>query len=88
MESPTESTTETPSRHAYPEGRIATSIERQTAQHIPSDTFLWAAGAAIVTSLVLKTQKRETDALFVGQWVPTLLLLGVYNKMVKLLGSD
>jgi hypothetical protein len=26
--------------------------------------------------------------MFVGHWVPTLLLLGVYNKLVKLHGSD
>jgi len=25
---------------------------------------------------------------FVGQWVPSLLLLGVYNKIVKVAGSD
>ena len=25
---------------------------------------------------------------FIGQWVPTLLLLGVYNKIVKVMGSD
>jgi len=24
----------------------------------------------------------------VGQWAPTLLILGIYNKMVKLHGSD
>ncbi len=36
-------------------------IERQTAK-LPSDTFLWAAGASIIGSLVLKSMKRETDA--------------------------
>ena len=25
---------------------------------------------------------------FVGQWAPTFLILGLYNKMVKQLGSD
>jgi hypothetical protein len=74
-------------QHAYPEGKIATAIERQTAK-VPSDVFLWAAGASIAGSLMLKAMKRDTDALFVGQWVPTFLLLGVYNKMVKLMGSD
>jgi hypothetical protein len=74
-------------QHAYPEGKIATAIERQTAK-VPSDVFLWAAGASIAGSLMLKTMKRDTDALFVGQWVATFLLLGVYNKMVKLMGSD
>jgi hypothetical protein len=30
-------------------------------------------------------QKRAN---FVGQWAPTFLILGLYNKMVKLHGSD
>ncbi len=75
-------------RHAYPEGKFATAIERRTAQHLPSDLFMWAAGAAIATSLILKLKGRSHESLFVGQWVPTLLLFGVYNKMVKLLGSE
>ncbi len=73
--------------HAYPEGKVAAMIERQTARMLPSDAFLWAAGASIIGSLLLKSQKRDTDALFVGQWAPTFLLLGLYNKMVKILGS-
>jgi hypothetical protein len=27
-------------------------------------------------------------SVFVGQWAPTLLVLGLYNKLVKQLGSD
>lgn len=75
-------------RHPYPEGKVATAIERQTARLLPSDLFLWAAGASIAASLALKLQKRNHEALFVAQWAPTLLLFGVYNKMVKLLGSE
>ncbi len=75
-------------RHPYPEGKVATMIERQTAKLLPSDAFMWAAGASIAAALILKLQKRDHEALFVGQWAPTLLLFGVYNKMVKLLGSD
>jgi hypothetical protein len=71
----------------HSEGRVARAIEEQTAK-LPSDTFLWAAGAAIVGSLVLKCSGENEKALFVGQWVPTLLILGVYNKLVKQLGSD
>lgn len=71
----------------HTEGRMAKKIETQTAK-LPSDTFLWAAGGSILGSLALKAMNREEDANFVGQWVPTLLILGLYNKMVKLLGSD
>jgi hypothetical protein len=77
--------TEVEGRHS--EGKVAKAIEQQTAR-MPSDWFLWAAGASIATSLALKVSGREKDALFVGQWAPTFLLLGVYNKMVKLHGSD
>ncbi len=69
------------------EGPVATAIERQTAR-VPSDTFLWAAGASIAGSLVLQMMNRKEDAIFVGQWAPTFLILGMYNKLVKLHGHD
>lgn len=31
---------------------------------------------------------RAPLAVFIGQWVPTLLLFGIYNKIVKVGGSD
>ncbi len=74
-------------QHVYPEGKLASAIERQTAK-LPSDIFLWAAGASILGSLILKSAKREHEALFVGQWAPTLLLLGIYNKLVKVHGTE
>ena len=75
----------TPPEHR--EGVVAKTIEQQTAK-LPSDTFLWLAGGSIATSLALKFMGRDTDALFVGQWAPTFLILGLYNKLVKVAGSD
>ena len=57
-------------------------VENRMAK-IPADTFLWAAGLSLVGSLAMKILHRENDAQFVGQWVPTLLILGLYNKMTK-----
>jgi hypothetical protein len=75
----------TPIQHA--EGSVARTIEQQTAK-LPSDLFLWTALGSIGGSLAfLAAGKRET-ANFVGQWVPTILILGLYNKLVKQLGSD
>jgi hypothetical protein len=71
----------------HSEGVLARIIEDQTAK-LPSDVFLWAAGASIVGSLALKTMGKDQDALFVGQWAAPFLLLGVYNKIVKVAGSD
>ena len=31
---------------------------------------------------------RREDGLFVGQWAAPFLLIGVYNKLVKVAGSD
>jgi hypothetical protein len=69
------------------EGSVARMIEQQTVK-IPSDIFLWAAGASIVGSLTLEALGEEHKALFVGQWAPTFLILGLYNKLVKLHGSE
>jgi hypothetical protein len=37
---------------------------------------------------MLQSAGRQHEALFVGQWAPTLLILGLYNKLVKVAGSD
>lgn len=71
----------------HTEGKIAKLIEDQTAK-LPSDLFLWTAGAAIATSLVLQIVGRKPKSLFFGQWVAPFLLLGLYNKLVKLEGHD
>jgi hypothetical protein len=70
-----------------PEGPVARTIEQQTAQ-MPSDWFLWAAVGSIATSLMLQISGKQQASTFVGQWAPTFLILGVYNKLVKQLGSD
>jgi hypothetical protein len=69
------------------EGTVARTIEQQTAK-LPSDTFLWAAMGSIGLSLTMMLTGQEKKAQFIGQWAPTLLILGLYNKMVKLHGSD
>ncbi len=74
-------------RIEHREGTVARSIEQQTAK-LPSDTFLWAALASMGISLALELMGKDHKANFVGQWAPSLLILGLYNKMVKLQGSD
>jgi len=69
------------------EGKVATAIEEQTAK-LPSDLFLWAALGSMAASLTLKIMSKKHTALFVGQWAAPFLLLGIYNKLVKLEGHD
>ena len=69
------------------EGPVARTIEEQTAK-LPSDIFLWAALGSIGVSAALQLAGKQKVSLFVGQWVAPFLLLGVYNKIVKVAGSD
>jgi len=41
-----------------------------------------------VGALALKLLGRHATANFVGEWAPTILMLGLYNKIVKVLGSE
>jgi hypothetical protein len=71
----------------HKEGPVARMIEEQTAK-LPSDLFLWAALGSMGVSLTLKLMGQKHTALFVGQWAPSFLLLGLYNKIVKTEGHD
>jgi hypothetical protein len=71
----------------HTEGTVARTIEEQTAK-LPSDLFLWAAVGSIGVSLILELSGSEEKSRFVGQWVAPFLLLGLYNKIVKVAGSD
>ncbi len=73
-------------RPEYREGPIARAIEKRTAK-LPSDTFLWAAVACMAGSAVMQTIGQKHISLFIGQWAPTILLMGLYNKLVKVAGS-
>jgi hypothetical protein len=85
------------------EGKVARGIEKRTAK-LPSDLFLWMAGGAIIGSAALqilgggrkmgpfgrkeKGSTLQRLSLFVGEWAPTFLMLGLYNKIVKVAGRD
>jgi hypothetical protein len=71
----------------HKEGKVARTIEEQTAK-LPSDVFLWASVGSMAASLTMKIMKKDDLALFIGQWAAPFLLLGIYNKIVKVAGSD
>ena len=72
-------------RDEHAENTLTTVIEQQAAK-IPSDVFLFAALSSMGLSLVLELVGRRDVSRFVGMWAPTLLTMGVYNKVVKLMG--
>ena len=69
------------------EDQVTSLIESYSAQ-LPSSFFLGAAGAAMLAALIAKLRGKNHTALFFGQWAAPLLLMGIYNKMVKQHGSD
>lgn len=81
--------------------RIAHAIKRRSAM-VPSNLFVWAAGASILASVavqVLGMRRRRhlwrsssiigssSLGTFVGEWAPTLLLMGLYKKLAKVTGE-
>ena len=69
------------------EDQFTSAIESQTSK-IPSTGYLGAAIGAMAGSAVLKIMGKNDWALFVGQWAPAFLIMGVYNKLVKQHGND
>ena len=69
------------------EGQVARAIEEQTAK-LPSDIFLWTALGCMAASLTLQILGKKHTSLFLGQWPAPFLILGLYNKLVKVEGHD
>ena len=69
------------------EGSVTEMIEEQTAK-VPSGAYLSLGIGAMVMSWLLLMGGRKNLANFVGQWVPTILIVGLYNKLVKVEGSN
>lgn len=67
------------------EGSVTRVIEEQTAK-IPSDIFLVAALAAMAASLIFEFRDNRRVSRFIGMWPAPLLIMGVYNKVVKSFG--
>jgi hypothetical protein len=73
-------------RAEHDENRFTRLVEQQTAK-IPSNAFLVAALAAMACSLAAELLGRQRVSRFVGMWPGPLLVMGVYNKLVKVLGA-
>lgn len=72
-------------RAEHAEDSFTRLLEQQTAK-VPSHIFLFSSFCAMAASLGLEVLGRERAGRFVGLWVTPLLVMGVYNKLVKTLG--
>ena len=63
------------------EGKVTVAVEKKTSK-IPSMVYLSAVSACMMF------RGRKSAALLVGQWAAPLLIMGLYNKIVKTEGHD
>ena len=71
-----------------PESELTHRIEHQ-ATRIPPVGYLGLAVASMVGSAALAIfADRKEFANFIGLWAPSFLLIGIYNKLVKIEESE
>lgn len=71
----------------HTEGPVATAIEEQTAK-FPSDLFLWLGIGSMALSAAFQLAGQKKLSNFIGHWPVNFLVLGLYNKLVKLEGHE
>jgi hypothetical protein len=70
-------------RAVHREDTVTRLIEQQTAK-IPSNYFLMFGLASMAASLLFELAGQDKVSRFVGMWPAPVLLLGIYNKIVKM----
>lgn len=74
-------------KNNHSEGKVAKAIEQQTAK-LPSDLFLWAGLGCVGLSALIRLVGLRSFGQFIGQLGAPILIMGLYNKLVKTHGSD
>jgi hypothetical protein len=69
------------------EDQFTKTVEDYTSS-LPSSAYLGIALGAMGLSLALQLRGEGKWGNFIAQWVPTWLIIGLYNKLVKLEGHD
>jgi hypothetical protein len=69
------------------EDQFTKTIESYTAA-VSSTGYLAVAIGAMGLSLACQVAGRGKWGNFIAQWMPTWLIIGLYNKLVKLEGHD
>jgi hypothetical protein len=69
------------------EDEFTNFIEEYTSS-VPSSAYFGIALGAMALSFIAQARGHGKWGNFIAQWVPTWLMIGVYNKVVKLEGHD
>jgi len=64
------------------EGKTTSTIDQATGR-VPSVAYLGLAVASMAVSAVLVLRGRKQLGNFIGQWAPSILVMGLYNKLLK-----
>jgi hypothetical protein len=73
-------------REEHAEDQVTRLIEQQAAK-LPSDIFLFAALTTMAASALFEISGNTRASRFIGMWPPAILTMGMYNKIVKLMGT-
>lgn len=60
----------------------------KAAETATKPVYLGLAAGSIALSLILYGFRKKEDALFIGQWAPTFLALGLFSKLIGESGSQ
>ena len=55
----------------------------ETVENLPSSVYYGGVFGSILLSLGLFFNGKKQEAIFVGLWAPTILKLGLYNKLLR-----
>lgn len=64
------------------EGTTTSAIDQATGR-VPSLAYLGFAVASMAVSAALVLRGRKQLGNFIGQWAPSILVMGLYNKLLK-----
>ncbi|MEO6913403.1 MAG: hypothetical protein ABI182_05225 [Candidatus Baltobacteraceae bacterium] len=66
---------------------VSNTLEHRLAKEPSNSTMrsalMLVAGGALLGSLVMQLSGRKHESLFIGQWVPTILLIALWGQVVK-----
>ncbi len=64
-------------------GQTATGLEKVASKITSGGYMSLALGSLALSAAIAAFSKRKSMANFVGLWVPTLMLVGIYNKLTQ-----
>ncbi len=55
----------------------------ESIENLPSSVYYGGVFGSILLSIVLFLSGKKQEGIFVGLWAPTILNLGLYNKLLR-----